>query len=152
PAIVTLSDVTGTFDFGPQTVGSVTDHKLTLTNSGGRAATAIAATGKAMPFDFKGGTPPGTGGTCGVTLDAGATCDLVFTFSPTAAGAASATATVTYNDGGTTQTLSLTLTGSGTTAASLALSDTPTFDFGSVVVGAATDKTFTVSNSGGSSA
>jgi hypothetical protein len=63
---------------------------LTLANSGGGQATGIGVT-FAGPFSRPAG---GAGGTCGATLNAGATCTINVVFTPTATGSATGTATI----------------------------------------------------------
>ena len=70
-----------------------------MSNTGGSPASAIAESTMAAPFAFKGGSFPGTGGTCTATLNESATCTLVVTFSPTAATSYADTITLDYNDG-----------------------------------------------------
>src|SRR5437868_5741285 len=59
----------------------------------------MGGAGLAAPFTFKGGTYPGTGGTCIATLAAAGTCTVVVTYSPTTTGAHTDTIDITYNDG-----------------------------------------------------
>jgi hypothetical protein len=72
-------------------------------------------------------------GTCsGSTLNAGASCTIVFTYAPTAAVVDGATYTVT----GGGATMSIALSGTGMTTATPSLSASPTtLSFGSVAVG-----------------
>lgn len=156
---VTLASLTITtpigdpYDFGTvvigATAGSVT---LTLSNTGEQSATSLTSGSITDPFTFKDGTYPGTGGNCGTTLTAGATCTLVVNFLPTITGLVTTTLVTTYNDGSTTQTLNRGLQGTGANPASLALSDATTYDYGQKVTGSSTDHSFTVTNSGGVSA
>lgn len=148
PATLSISD-SPSFDFGTHATGSVTDKTLTVSNSGGVAATALAASGATAQFAFKGGSYPGTGGTCGPALAALATCTLEIIYAPTATGAQSTTLALGYNDGVTTASTSRLLQGSGAAPALLTLSESPTYDFGSVAAGGVSEKTMTVSNSGG---
>ncbi len=141
-------------DFGSLSVGSSTQMTLTLTNSGQASATTIAASGLASPFSFLGGAYPGTGGTCALTLAAGANCTLVVDFSPTATGALSGVINIDYNDGSLAQTLSYGVTGTGTAAglATLNISEADPYDFGAIAVGGAKPHIFTITNSGGATA
>jgi alpha-tubulin suppressor-like RCC1 family protein len=145
--------VTNPYDFGTLTTsaaqGTVT---YTVQNTGGQAATSFAASALSAPFSYVGGTYPGTGGTCNTTLASGATCTMVLGFKPTAAGSFSGTLTVTAHDGSATQTISRNFQGVGVLPASLTISDGPTYDFGSKLVGTSTDHSFTVTNGGGASA
>jgi len=108
-ATVTPSSLT----FAAQNVGTPSAAQtVTLTNSGNSSLsiTSIAAT---APFTK-------SGGTCGNTLAAGASCTATVTFTPTALGAASGTLTFTDNSAGVNgakQTASLAGTGQGTVLA-----------------------------------
>lgn len=143
-----------TFDFGSVTSGSNKDQSFTVNNSGGSQATAIASVALSAPFSFKGGSYPGTGGTCGTTLNAGANCTVVVRFAPTAAAVSTGTLRLNYNDGtaSANTTRALRGTGQGVPLASLTLSGTPTLAFGTAAAGATVDKTVTVTNSGAAQA
>lgn len=140
---------TPSLSFGTIALGSTTEQTIHLTNSGGVSATAIGqALALSSPFTYKGGTFPGTGGTCGASLIAGATCTLIVEFSPSVSTAFSDAVLVTYNNGATVQTASLPVTGTGSLA-SLSLSDGPSFSFGALTVSTTNPKSFTVTNAGG---
>ncbi|HEY3449447.1 MAG TPA: choice-of-anchor D domain-containing protein [Myxococcales bacterium] len=148
PAVLSLSDEP-TFDFGNVVVGAVAEHSFEVTNAGGANAALISATALALPFAFKGGTFPGTGGGCGATLAPQATCTVVVTFTPAARTGASGDLKLSYDDGAASQTATRHMTGSGSTAAVLGFNG---FDFGQVNVGSSLDHTFTVNNTGEASA
>ncbi|MCB0356958.1 MAG: choice-of-anchor D domain-containing protein, partial [Bdellovibrionales bacterium] len=149
PALLTFVEAPS-YDFGTKGVGSSSDKTLNITNSGGVSATALAdAGGLASPFTFKGGAYPGTGGSCGVTLAASATCTVVVTFSPSATGAVSDTVIVDYNNGSSAQQVSMGLDGTGASLAFLTITDGPTYDYNTIAVGQTVDHTFTVQNTGG---
>ena len=137
------------FNFGSKPIGSSTDQTLTVANSGGTTATAIVGAGLTAPFSYKGGSYPGTGGTCGATIAASAVCTIVVNFAPSSTGAQTSTAQINYFDGLSSQIASRALNGAGVTPASLAVSDGPTYDFGSQPIGATILKSFTLTNSGG---
>lgn len=151
PATLAISDGP-TFNFGTKATGSASDQSFIVTNNGGVPATSIAGNGLAAPFTFKGGSFPGTGGTCTATLAATATCTVVVTYSPVATGLQSDTLNLDFNDGVSAQASTRNVEGTGAAPAFLTLSDSPNFNFGSAAVGASVDKTFTVSNTGGVSA
>ncbi|HMN68446.1 MAG TPA: hypothetical protein PKC28_07890, partial [Bdellovibrionales bacterium] len=73
PALLGISDGPS-YDYGTIPATATVDKVLTVTNSGSLAATTVAGSGLAAPFTFKGGAYPGTGGTCGGSLNAGANC------------------------------------------------------------------------------
>ena len=125
-----------------------TEKTFTITNSGGVSATGITGSGLAAPFTYKGGSYPGTAGTCSGTILATASCTVVVTFTPSALGLASSSLDLNFNDGAAAQVSSRPVQGTGVGPATLAISDGATYDFGSRAVGSSTDKTFTVTNTG----
>ncbi|MBY0470019.1 DUF2341 domain-containing protein [bacterium] len=131
------------YDFGGVNLGQSGSKSFTISNSGSGGASAVSAVALSAPFSFVGGSYPGTGGNCGVTLAAGENCTVVVAFAPTANGAASGKITINYNAG----SAEINLAGTGTSP-SLAISDGATYNFGSVAVGSSANKSFTVSNSG----
>jgi len=143
-----------TLNFGSQFAGTTTEHTFTVANSGGLDATLVAEGTPALaaPFLFKNGAYPGTGGTCGATIAAGTSCDMVVTFSPVDDGAKNATIRLNYFDGQVTQTATRPMLGQGVSKAVLTISDGPTYNFGIVAINSSNDKTFTVINSGTSTA
>ncbi len=147
PGVLTISDAT-TYSYGTKARGSSTDKTFTVTYSGSAPVTSISGSGLSAPYTFKGGTYPGTGGTCTGTLSSG-TCTIVVTWAPTANGTQTATITLSYNDGAASQTATRGLTGVGADPASLSISDGTTYSYGTKARGSTTDKTFTVTNSGG---
>ena len=148
PALLTLSDGP-TFDYGPVVATGSLDRTFVVTNGGSLAASSIAGVTLPAPFAFKGGTFPGTGGTCGASLAAAATCTTVVTFNPTATGSFTATISINYFNGAVSQVGQRAIQGTGATAASLTISDGPTYNFGTVANGASVDKLLTITNGGG---
>jgi hypothetical protein len=147
-AILVISDG-ATYNFGNVVVNGTAEKTLTVSNTGGAQASAIADAGAlAAPYAYKGGGFPGTGGTCVSTLGAGGTCTLVIQFTPESTGVLNDTLVLDYNDSVTAQTSSRGLTGSGVRAV-LAITDSPTYNFGTIVTGQIAERTFTISNSGG---
>ncbi|MCB0357953.1 MAG: choice-of-anchor D domain-containing protein, partial [Bdellovibrionales bacterium] len=150
-ALLTISDGP-TYDYGIKAVGSTNDHSFTINNTGGVPATALAGVALTPPFSYKGGSYPGTGGTCGVSLANSASCTVIVTYSPAAAIVSSDTLTINYNDGVAAQSSDRDVQGTGANAAFLAISDGPTFDFGTQAVGSTVEHTFTINNTGSVSA
>lgn len=141
------------YDFGAVTTGTSSDKTFTITNGGIVAATNIEGLELDAPYSYKGGVFPGTGGTCGVSLDIDATCDVVLSFEPTAAVESTDTLYVRYYNGTVNRILELDLTGTGDAggggaAALLVISDGPSYDFGTINTGNTSDYTFTVTNTG----
>jgi hypothetical protein len=151
PALLTITDGP-TFDYGAVVATGSADKTFTIQNTGSLAATTVGGSGLAAPFDFKGSAYPGSGGTCGTTINAGATCTVVVTFAPATTGPASDALDMTYNNGVSAQTSSRAIQGTGATAASITISNGPTYSFGTVAQGSSTDRTFTLTNGGGVSA
>ena len=151
PAVLSISEA-NPYDYGTITVGGSADHTFTVANSGGSAAISLSEVGLAPPFQFKGGTYPGTGGTCAPSLSAGGNCTLVITFSPVGTGLASDTIDLSYQDGAGPQNTTRDVQGTGVNAASLTISDGPTYDFGTHGLGSNIDHTFIVTNTGGATA
>jgi hypothetical protein len=146
-AFLVISDG-ATYDYGTRAVGTTTAHAFTVTNSGATPAGSLAAAALAAPFAFAGGSYPGTTGTCGTTLAAGASCTVIVAFAPTLAGAAAGTLHLDYDDGFGAQAATRAVKGAGTNQAFLALSDGPTYTFATTADGATAEHTFTVTNTG----
>lgn len=147
PANLSISDGP-TYDFGSKPIGSVTDHVFTVSNSGGYAAASVAGSGLASPFSFKGGSYPGTGGTCGASLAGGANCTIVVSYAALSASVSTDTVDLSFNDGNTTQTSHRDLTATGVTPATLVFSNAPSYDFGPVATGGHAETTLLVTNTG----
>ncbi|HRK07707.1 MAG TPA: choice-of-anchor D domain-containing protein [Pseudobdellovibrionaceae bacterium] len=151
PAVLTLSDGP-TYVFSATAVGASLDHTFTLSNSGGSTATTITGSGLAAPFTFKGGSFPGTGGTCAATLAAAANCTIVVNFAPSITGLATDTLVVNFNDGATPQMVSGDVQGDGLSVASLSFDLSPTVNFPNATAGASSSMTVVVTNTGQSMA
>ncbi len=148
-AALSISDSV-TYDYGTKVLGTTTEKTFTVTNAGGIDATAMAGSGLAAPYTFKGGSYPGTGGTCGLTLNSLATCTMVVEYAPTVAGASSDQIVLAYHDGTATTNTTRDIQGTGQGLASLTISDGATYNYGNVVVGSPpAEKIFTVTNGAG---
>jgi hypothetical protein len=132
--------------FGSVAVGNTADQTFTVTNNAPQTmnSVAVAVTGPDLTVinDTCATSPPGSGGTCSITVR----------FAPTSPGekAGALTATGSYTVAGATETDVATagLSGNGTGAA--AISVTGNANFGDVPVGAAdVIRTFTVTNASG---
>jgi Ca2+-binding RTX toxin-like protein len=155
-AVPGASVTPGTVNFAARGVGSTSPASLvTLTNTGG-APLAIASITRVgtNPGDFA-RPAGGAGGTCPAaagTLNAGASCTVNVTFTPTAAGARTATLRFTDNAGGVAGTQqNVTLNGNGI-AVTPGIAVNPTsqnFGNNSVLLGLlGVSRTFTVSSTG----
>lgn len=148
-ANITSTPVT-TNDHGSILVGLNTTLTYTIANVGTTTMTGITGGGLALA-DYRyngGGGYPGTGGTCGVSLASGATCTVVTEFTPATNVTLNDTFNIDYSNGINTQQTTQAVTGLGRNRSSLAISDAATYNFGSHVQTFATNKTFTVTNSG----
>ena len=96
---LTISDAT-TFNFGILPLNAPAQRTLTLTNSGSTNINSLSATsfGSAQ-FSFKGGSYPGTGGTCTTSLTAGSSCTVVIAAQSAAAATYNDSMTINYTDG-----------------------------------------------------
>lgn len=137
----TLSISPTSIDFGNVPVGTTTaPQTVTLSNTGNASLTVDPLTAAAAPFARAGGTcsaPP-------ITLTAGSSCTLTYTFAPTVTGAANQTLTVTSSGTGSG---TIALTGNGVQGN---LTITPgSVNFGSVNVGTpSAEETVTLANTG----
>ena len=98
PAEVLISE-DPIYDYGDKATGSFTDKIFTLYNDGGSMATELSEVGLAAPYSLKGGTWPGTGGTCTDQLGSSLTCSIVVTYAPAVTGVPTDTIEVQYYDG-----------------------------------------------------
>ena len=168
-ALLTVHDYSATdsgggdvFDFG--VTGVAVDHAFTLTNDGSQAATLIAdGGGLGNGFAWKGGTYPGTTGTCGISLAPNGQCTVVVAFSPSGNQTRSSSLIVSYFNGANVSYTTRALQATATTAALLQVndfsgapsspngSDNPLpYDFGTS--GTPIDHVFSLTNWGGSTA
>lgn len=130
------------------------EHLLTLRNTGTQLATNLSAGSLLSPFVFKGGTYPGTFGTCSSTLPPGQSCTLnvaipaldPFIVSPSWEQPQSILSIYYYN-GTSFQTAQILLKGSRGVAR-LEISEGSNFDFGPVSMGTTADHVFTLTNTG----
>ena len=141
------------FDYGNVTVGATSPNTFNVDNTGGVAANAIAEVGIAAPFQWAGGGAfPGAGGTCGVSLSAGANCDIVIEFAPAGAAFSADTIDISYDSGAGTLNVSRDIQGTGQTPATLSIAGLNPFDFGTVPDGSTNATVFNITNTGGSQA
>jgi hypothetical protein len=92
--------------FGSETVGTTSaPQSVTLTNTGSTALKVTIGIGGANPGDFN------QTNNCHAKVNAGASCTINVTFTPTAQGSRSGTVSVSDSGGGSPQTVALTGTG-----------------------------------------
>lgn len=104
------------YDFGTVAVGNSADHTFTVSNTGNNPASDMKeAIGAALvsPFGFKDGSYPGTGGTCGTSLNQGSNCTIVLSFVPTSQASFSDSVTLSYNNSSSEKTVARLLNGTG---------------------------------------
>jgi len=123
-------------NFGTLAVGANSQLSFTLTNSGGATLSNGVATVSGGPFTILSGTP--------FTLPASGTTNLTIRFAPTNSGSFSNVVVITSSAGNSTNTL----TGSAVTPSRLVVSP-PSLNFGALAVGANSQLSFTLTNSGG---
>ncbi len=116
PASLAFQDNT-LYDFGQKSLGSSTDLTVVVEHSGSGTATITSSANPSADFIYKGGSFPGTGGTCTSTISSN--CIVVLSYAPTTAAVHSATLSISYNNGGSIETITKDLTGEG-------ISDPPT--------------------------
>jgi len=146
--ILTISDGP-TFNY-PGTIynGGTSDKTFTVTNSGTGPANTMAG-GITGEFTYKGSSYPGTGGDCGGSLAASTSCTIVVSFVPVGPSTRTGSIDITYHNGVSPQTASRAVQGPGVAVGVLNISGGPTYDYGTIAVGASIDMTFTLSNGGG---
>ncbi len=135
PAALSLSPPSQTF--GNVVVGQSASRTFTITNSGD-VATTLPASGS-VTSNFSLGTS-----TCSAALAPGGSCTIVVNFTPGTATVINGTFTVTAG----ALTAMAGLSGTGLPPAQLTITPNPR-DFGSILLGATADLTFTVTNTGG---
>lgn len=101
--------VSATGNAGTKIAGSSYDYTLLLDFSGEVPLTSVSVSTLSAPFSFKGGSFPGTGGTCSTTISAD--CTLVLSFSPTDVTTSTASSTVSYTSANGSGSLSVSLSG-----------------------------------------
>lgn len=147
PALLTISD-SNPYNFGLSANGSSRDKSFTISNKGGIRASSMTGANLSSPFVFKGGKFPGIGGSCGVSLEANATCSVVVSYEPTTVGKHEGKLTISYASGAVTSTVTRDLAGATVTPALLTITEMDPYDFGTVATGASKTLTLTVTNVG----
>ncbi len=103
PAVIFSPATAG---FGQVVVDLAGQTTATLVNPTGSAVSLSSPVLTGAGVSFKGGSYPGTGGTCGASLAGGATCTVVLNYVPSAPTTLSGDFTISYG-GSRTATLSL---------------------------------------------
>ncbi len=142
-----LSFSPSSYDFGKIIQTQSSSKTITVVHSGPIAATSMSTASLTAPYSFKGGTYPGTGGTCTDTLTSGS-CTMVIDFAPTNTGVKNQTLSLSYYNGNVTRTTTASLTGESLAQAIISISETNPYTFGTTNLSGIIDKSFTLSNSG----
>jgi hypothetical protein len=88
------------YDYGFVQVGNLSDHMFTVNNIGQITATDMASSFHlSLHFKYKGGSFPGTGGTCADELDPTDSCLIVISFEPQFNGSFQDLITIDYHNG-----------------------------------------------------
>ncbi len=120
PAVLSISEI-DPYDYGSLAVGGSSDHTFTVTNIGVASATSFTQGSFGSHFNWKGGSFPGTGGTCAGSLAGSANCTVVVTYSPVAGGLLTDTIQINYNDGAGAQSATRDVQGTGVAPVGFAL-------------------------------
>jgi hypothetical protein len=110
PALLTISDGPA-YDFGVRSAGDVTEKVFTITNNGTGHALNVAATGLSAPITFKGGSFPGSGGTCSSTINGSQSCTIIVSYTDLNEVVSTKNLSLNYFSGVGNQMLPLELTG-----------------------------------------
>ena len=151
PAQIVLTD-DSVIDFPDLINGLISTHTVQLTNLSLTvpAENLIASSTLAPPFEFTGGTYPGTNGNCAGTLAPGASCTLEFTISPVTTGNYTSPFNLNYFDGLADQSFNFnfTATSRDPLPAILSLNPAGAHDFGPMAIGGFAELVIDVSNTG----
>jgi hypothetical protein len=142
----------GVYDFGQIIQTTKSERTITLTNTGTLSLSDFTVQTIVNQFNFKGGSYPGTGGTCATSLNVSQSCTLVLEFAPTTVGIKNHLLTIDYNNGYENVSATSTLTGEGLAQAILSLSETNPYHFGTVNPGGFINQVFNITNAGSVSA
>ena len=137
------------FDYGTISIGGVTEQTFILSNTGGQDASALSITNLASPFNFKGGSFPGSGGSCvdgGNIIGTVGICTIVVEFTPIVTGIQNLQMVIDYNNGAGLTSISKNLQGNGAAPAQLIIDRTEPYTFGTVANGSVHLETFTITN------
>jgi hypothetical protein len=97
-ANLTISD-SPSYNYGLLPTSSDIDKVFTLSNTGSDIINNMSgSTFSSSAYNFKGGSYPGTNGTCGIFLSSGSTCTIVVTANSGSAGTFNSTVIINYTD------------------------------------------------------
>ncbi|OFZ28806.1 MAG: hypothetical protein A2622_06910 [Bdellovibrionales bacterium RIFCSPHIGHO2_01_FULL_40_29] len=110
-----------TYNYGLVPTNNAVDKVFTVTNTSSSLASDVSgATFSSAAYTWKGGTFPGTGGTCGTSVLAGATCTVVVSASSATTGTIASNVVINYSS--TTSTRAITAQFTATTYTSVFVS------------------------------
>jgi uncharacterized delta-60 repeat protein len=112
----------GSYNFSEVFTTSVNEKVITLTNNGTTKITGIQGTFVGAGLSYKGGSYPGTGGTCALELNASQSCSVSLVYAPTQASVLSGSFNLVYNNQFESRTVSVQLSGSARSVATLSVS------------------------------
>jgi hypothetical protein len=137
-------------DFGSIAPAGSVDRAIVLSNRGNADANSLMPKLDGSGFAFKGGTYPGTGGTCAGYLSTGTDCTMIVSFSSTTRGSASGSLQLGFTDGGSQAngSIGVMLGASVTTGALLTIAGGPSVDLGQCAFDHPIEHVFTVTNVG----
>ncbi len=143
-----LTFSSASYDFGKVIQTTTAEKTITMTNTGTIAIPSLSPPILSAPFGFKGGTYPGTGGTCGSSLTTSQICTMVISFAPTDTGVKNQNLIVSYENGsGTTQSQTA-ITGEGLAQAIISISEISPYNFGTTNINGKISVAFTLTNAG----
>ncbi len=132
------------YDFGNKFIGTTTTLRIKITNVGKVDAKSLSVPPLTEPYHFKGGSYPGTGGTCGTELNQGDSCEMLVEYSPQTREQHLQNLTLNYLNAGRAETNTLILKGWGFLRSELTFSASSGDDFGDVATGAPHTKIYTI--------
>ena len=133
------------FDFGLAKVGEIKEKTLTILNPTTITTALEKPSGITLPFSFKGGTYPGTGGTCSSKLEGKSSCTISLQYTPSQPGAFSNQVSVSSRMGSDV-TQSNIVTVAGTAFIPLALRESLPYTFTASPNGQLVEKEFLLTN------
>jgi len=144
-------DVGSSHTFNLVNIGEVDSSEFTITNNGALTASFLGDSNiSSAPFSYKGGSYPGTGGTCQSTLAPEASCTVVVDFSPMASGVFHGSIGLVWLSDKGVGLASIALTGTSADGANLLFEEGSSHSFGGALVNSVSTKTLTLTNIGAS--
>jgi hypothetical protein len=143
-----LAFSSASYSFGQVIQTTLSERTISLTNTGSALASGLSFSNLSLPYRYKGGSFPGTGGSCGTDLVAGANCQLVVEFAPTSTGLSNQNMIVTYNNSYSSVQSTASLTGEGLAQAIISISEISPYNFGTTNIGGTIEKSFVLTNAG----